>query len=161
MASHVREQNSSAVLRHEAQALGTNQGGAPSKHPRNLTSAPSSGKDPSKTQSSKQSSDLEQRWTSVEVPETRRAADPTPSLGRAEEGTRADGKKPPEGATTPKNNIFFELPELDYSIAQKPERCANPFASPGDRKQEGDARLRNQEDMLERWSFQGRRKHTP
>ncbi|CAM6066209.1 unnamed protein product [Sphagnum tenellum] len=143
MASRVREQNSSADPRHEAQAPDTYQGGAPSKLPRNLTSATSSGKDPSKTRSSNQSSDPEQRWLSAGVPETRKVADPTPSPGRAEEETRADGRKSLEGATTSKSSIFFELPELDCPIAQNPERYANPFASPGDEKQKGEARLRN------------------
>ncbi len=85
----------------------------------------------------------------------------TPLPGRAKEGTRAEGRKPEEGATTPKNRIFFELPEPECPLAQKLERCANPLASPGDGKQEGGARLRNLEDKLEGWSFQGRRKHAP
>jgi hypothetical protein len=58
----------------------------------------------------------------------------TPLPGRAEEGTRAEGRKPEEGATTPKNRILFELPEPECPSAQKLERCANPFASPGDGK---------------------------
>jgi len=161
VAPRVREQSSSTVPRHEAQAPGTYQGGATSKLPRNRSSAPSPGEGPSKTRPSNQSSNPEQRWASAGVQETRRAADPTPLPGRAKEGTQANGRKPPEGATTPKNSIFFELPEPDCPTAQKPKRCANPFASPGDGKQEGDARHRNQEDMLEGWSFQGRRKHAP
>jgi hypothetical protein len=49
VAPRVREQSSSAVPRHEAQAPGTYQGGATSKLPRNRSSAPSPREDPSKT----------------------------------------------------------------------------------------------------------------
>ncbi len=157
MATRARAQNSTAVPRHEAQAPGTYQGGAASKLPRNQTSAP--GKDPSKTRSGSLSSDPEQRSTSAGAPENRSAADLTPSPSRAEEGARADGKKPSEGATTPRNNIFFELPGPDSPKVQKPETSANPFASPADGNQGGDTRYRGQEETLEGWSFQGRRKH--
>jgi len=157
MAARVRAINPTTVLRHEAQAPGTYQGGAASKLPRNQTSAPSSGKDSSKTRSSSQSSDPEQRSTSAGAPENWSATDPTPSPSRAEEGTRADGRNPIEGATTPRNSIFFELPGPDCPKAQKPETSANPFASPVD----GNQGYRCQEETLEGWSFQGRRKHAP
>ncbi|CAN5955668.1 unnamed protein product [Sphagnum jensenii] len=161
MATRVRAQSSTAVPRHEAQAPTTHKGGTASKLPRNQCSVSVSGKDPYNTRSSRPSSDPEQRNTSAEAPENRSAIVPTTSPSRAEEGTRADGKKPPEGATTPRNSIFFDLPGHDDQKAQITEASTNPFASPADRNQEGDARLRNQEDMLEGWSFQGRRKHAP
>jgi len=138
MVTRVRTQNSTAVPRHEAQAPGTHQGGVALKLLRNQTSTPSSGKDPPKTRSANPSSDLEQRSTLAGAPENRSAVDPMPSPSRTGEGTRADGKKPPEGATTPKNNIFFELFGPDGPKAQKPESNTNPFASPSDGNQGGD-----------------------
>jgi hypothetical protein len=161
MATRVKAQNSTAVSRHEAQAPGTYQGGAASKLPRNQTSAPSTWKDLAKTRSGSPSSDPEQRSTSAGVPKNRMAINPTPLPSRAEEGTQADGRKPPEGATTPRNSIFFELPESNCPKAQNLEKTANPFASPMDGNQGGDARYRCQKEMLEGWSFQGRRKHAP
>jgi len=89
------------------------------------------------------------------------AIDPTPSPSRAEVKTRADDRKPPAGATTPRNSIFFKLPGLDCSKAQNAEKIANPFASPVDGNQRGDERHRCQEEMPEGWSFQGRKKHAP
>jgi len=155
MAARVRAQNSTVVPRHEAQAPSTYQGGAALKLPRNQTSAPSSCKNPSKTQSGSPRFDPEHRSTSARAPENRNVVDPTPSSSRAEEGTRVDSKKPLEGATTPRNNIFFELPEPDCPKAQKPETSANPFASLVDGNQGGDTRYRCQEETLEGWSFQG------
>ncbi len=138
----MRAQNSTAVPRHAAQAPNTYQGGAASKLARNQTSAPPSCKDPSKTRSSSPSSDPKQRSTSAGAPENRNVVDPTPSPSRVEEGTRADGKKPPEGATTPRNNIFFELLGPDCSKAQKPETSANPFASLVDGTHDTDVKRR-------------------
>jgi hypothetical protein len=89
------------------------------------------------------------------------AIDPTPSPSRAELETRADDKKPSAGATTPRNNIFFELPRSDCPKAQNTGKTANPFASPVDGKNGWDERYRCQEEMPEGWSFQGRRKHAP
>ncbi len=120
MATHMRTQNSTVVPRHEAQAPGTYQGGEASKLPRNQTSAPTTWKDPSKTRPGSPNFDPEQRSTSAGAPENWIAIDPSPSPSRAKEGTRADGRKPPEAATTPRNNIFFELPGSDCPKAQKP-----------------------------------------
>ncbi|CAK9203140.1 unnamed protein product [Sphagnum troendelagicum] len=140
MATRVRAQNSTAVPRHEAQVLGTYHGGAASKLSRNQASAPSTWKDPAKTRSGSPSSDPEQRSTSAGAPENRMAIDPTPSPSRAELETRADDKKPPAGATTPRNNIFFELPRSDCPKAQNTGKTANPFASPVDGKNGWDER---------------------
>jgi len=62
---------------------------------------------------------------------------------------------------TPRTSIFFELPGPNSSKARKSEMGVNPFASPADGNQGGDFRSRGQEDDLEGWSFQGRKKHAP
>ncbi|CAK9263347.1 unnamed protein product [Sphagnum jensenii] len=118
MATRVRAQNSTAVPRHEAQIPGTHRGGEASKPSRSQASAPPTRKDLAKTRSGSPSSDPEQRSTSAGAPDNRMAIDPTPSPCRAEGETRADDKKPPVGATTPRNSIFFELPGSDCPKAQ-------------------------------------------
>jgi hypothetical protein len=161
MPTRVRAQNSTTVPRHEAQVPGTFRGGAASKLSRNQTSAPSTWKDPAKTRLGSPSSNPEQRSTSAGAPNNWMAIDPTPSPSRAEVETRADDKKSLAGATTPRNSIFFELPESDCPKAQTTGMTANPFASPVDGNQGGEERYRCQEEMPEGWSFQGRRKHAP
>jgi hypothetical protein len=42
-----------------------------------------------------------------------------------------------------------------------PETSVNPFASSADENQGGDTQYKSQEDTLEGWSFQGRKKHAP
>jgi hypothetical protein len=128
-----------APPRHEAQALTTHQGGAISKLPRNQSSAPVSGKDPYNIRSGSPSPDLERRSTLAAAPKSRSAIVPMTSPSRAKEGAQADGKKPPEGATTPRNSIFFDLPRPKDPKAQITEASINLFASPRDRNQEGDA----------------------
>jgi hypothetical protein len=64
-------------------------------------------------------------------------------------------EKPPEEATTPKTNLFFELPGLNCSQAQKMKVGANPFANSEEGSRGGDMRARCQQDTMEGWSFQG------
>ncbi|CAN5964049.1 unnamed protein product [Sphagnum jensenii] len=161
MATRVRAQNSTAAPRHEAQIPNMHRGGEASKHPRNQISVPTTRIDLAKIRPSSLSSDPERRSTSAGDPDNRMAIDPTPSPSRAEGGTRANDKKPPTGATTPRNSIFFELPSSDCPKAQSTGKFANPFASPVDGNQGGDERYRCQEELPEGWSFQGRRKHVP
>jgi hypothetical protein len=157
----LRAQNSRAVPRHDEQVLGKYQGSAASNLLGSQTSAPPPLKDPSKNRSRSQSSVPGQRSSSTGASENRSTAGPTPSPSRAKEGSRAEGRKPPKEATTPRIDIFFKLPGPDSSKAQKSEMGVNPFASPADGNQGGDFRSRGQEDDLEGWSFQGRKKHTP
>ncbi|CAK9210026.1 unnamed protein product [Sphagnum troendelagicum] len=162
MPTRVRAQNSTAVPRHEAQVPGTFRGGAASKLSRNQTSAPSTWKDPAKTRSGSPSSNPEQRSTSAGAPNNRMAIDPTPSPSRAEVETRADDKKSLAGATTPRNSIFFELPESDCSKAQTTGMTANPFASPVDGNQGGEERsaeFREEDGILE-WDRTLERRHS-
>jgi hypothetical protein len=86
---------------------------------------------------------------------------PPPSPSRAKGKIRAEVKNPPEEATTPKNKFYFRLHRLNDYQAQKTEANANPFASSNEGNRGVDLRARTQEDMLEGWSFQGRRKHAP
>ncbi|CAM6071928.1 unnamed protein product [Sphagnum tenellum] len=81
--------------------------------------------------------------------------EPPPSPSRANSEIWAEAGKPPEEATTPKNKLFFELPRLNYSQAQKPEANTNPSANSDEGNQGGDLHARLQEDTLEGWSFQG------
>ncbi|CAK9266642.1 unnamed protein product [Sphagnum jensenii] len=118
MATRVRAQNSTAAPRHEAQIPNMHRGGEASKHPRNQISVPTTRIDLAKIRPSSLSSDPERRSTSAGDPDNRMAIDPTPSPSRAEGGTRANDKKPPTGATTPRNSIFFELPSSDCPKAQ-------------------------------------------
>jgi hypothetical protein len=87
--------------------------------------------------------------------------EPPPPTRRAKGETRADVGKPPKEATTPKNKLIFELPELNCPQTQKLEANANPFANSKEGNQGVNLRARLQEDTLEGWSFQGRRKHAP
>jgi hypothetical protein len=88
-------------------------------------------------------------------------AEPPLSLSRAKRETRAKIGKPLEEATPPKIKLFFGLPGLDCSQAPSLEANANPFANPSEGSRGMDLRARLQEDTLEGWSFQGRRKHAP
>ncbi len=161
MATRVRAQNSSAAPRHEAQIPDMHRGGEALKHPRNQISVPTTRTGPAKIRSSSPSSDPERRSTSIGDPDNRMEINPTSSPRRAEEGTRADDKKPPTGAMTPRNSITFELPGSDCPKAQNTGKSVNPFASPVDGNQGGDEQHRCQEELPEGWSFQGRRKHAP
>ncbi len=160
-ASRVRGQDSSAVPRQDPRVLSTHQGRVESKISRSQTSTPPRTTDPPKNRPGSQSFDPEQRRTSAEARENRNAVDPTPSPIRAEEGTQVEVKKPPEEATTPRTSLFFEPTGRNYPEAQKTEACMNPFASPTNGSHGGDIRARCQEDVLEGWCFQGRKKHPP
>jgi hypothetical protein len=70
-------------------------------------------------------------------------------------------KNPPKEATTPRNKLFFGLPEILDPQAQKTEANTNPFANSNKGSRGADMSIRLQEDELEGWSFQGRRKHAP
>jgi len=87
--------------------------------------------------------------------------EPPPPISRAKGEIWADAGKPPEEATTPKNKLIFELPELNCPQTRKLEANANPFANSEEGSQGVDLCARFQEDTLEGWSFQGRRKNTP
>jgi hypothetical protein len=84
---------------------------------------------------------------------------PSPSWAKGE--TQAEVKNPPEEATTPKNKLYFGLHELNGYQAKKTEANTNPFASSDEGSRGVDLRTMTQEDTLEGWSFQGRRKHAP
>ncbi|CAK9253724.1 unnamed protein product [Sphagnum jensenii] len=160
IASQMRKQSTATNSRHGTHAPGRPRGEDP-RLPRNLISNPPPGKDPSKTRALSPSVDPEQRRASTEDPAARGAPVSEPSPDRAEEGARAEGRKLPEKATSPRNSLFFELHEKDCLEAQRIAGSANPFASSRDGMQEGGARLRIQEELQEGWSFQGRKKHTP
>jgi hypothetical protein len=87
--------------------------------------------------------------------------EPLPSPSWAKGETRAEIEKLPEEATMPKNKLFFGLLGLTGPQAQKTEANTNPFANSEEGSCGVDLRARPQEDTLEGWSFQGRRKHAP
>jgi len=160
-ATRARAQDPVVASHHNPQVVGKYQGRTESKLPRNRTSAPPPPADLSKNRSGSQSSDSGQWTVAVGVQENQSSADPPPLPSRAEVGIRAEAKKPSEEAMTPKSNLFFERPELNCPKAQKTEASTNPFASSEEGSHGGDIRAKCQEDALEGWSFQGRKKHMP
>ncbi len=117
--------------------------------------------DPPKNRPGKPSSGSEQLRTADEARETRSTPVPTPPPRWAEEGARAETKKPPEEATTPRTTLAFKPDGRSCPEGRKAEVSTNPFASPTNACREGDTRARGQKDELEGWSFQGRKKHIP
>jgi hypothetical protein len=88
-------------------------------------------------------------------------SEPPPSPNRAKGETRAETKNPPEEATTPRNKLFFGLPGILDPQTQRTEANTNPFANLNEGSRGANGNIRPQEDELEGWSFQGRRKHAP
>jgi len=80
---------------------------------------------------------------------------------RVKSKIRAEAERLPDGVTTPKIKLSFGLPRLASPQAPALEASANPFASPGEGNQRAVLRIKSQEDTMEGWSFQGRRRHAP
>jgi len=161
IASLMRVQDPTAAFSRNLQVLGKYQGRTESKLPRSRIAAPPPPIDSPKSRSGSQSTDSGQQSATAGAQEKRSTAEPPPSPSRAKEGTRAKVEKPPKEATTPKTNLFFKLPKLNCSQAQKTEAGANSFANSEEGSRGGDMRARCQEDTMEGWSLQGRKKHIP
>jgi hypothetical protein len=127
--SHTRAQDLTVASSRDPQVLGKYQGCTELKLPRSRTSAPPPLIDPPKNHSGSKSTDPGQQSAKVEAQENRSMAEPPPSPSRAKERTRVEAEKPLEEATTPKTNLFFELPGLNGPQAQKTEAGVNPFAN--------------------------------
>jgi hypothetical protein len=160
-ATRTRAQDPTSTKTHNSQALGRYQGHTEVKVLRNRTSAPPLPIDPPRNLSGNQTSVPGQWSATAGGQEDLSMTEPPPPTRRAKGETRADVGKPPKEATTPKNKLIFELPELNCPQTQKLEANANPFANSKEGNQGVNLRARLQEDTLEGWSFQGRRKHAP
>jgi hypothetical protein len=66
-----------------------------------------------------------------------------------------------ESASTPKTQLCFGLPGQASSQAHALEATTNPFASLTEGNKGARATPKHQEEMINEWSFQGRKKHTP
>jgi hypothetical protein len=119
IASLMRVQDPTAAFSRNLQVLGKYQGRTESKLPRSRIAAPPPPINSPKSRSGSQSTDSGQQSATAGAQEKRSTAEPPPSPSRAKEGTRAKVKKPPKEATTPKTNLFFKLPGLNCSQAQK------------------------------------------
>ncbi|CAN5974574.1 unnamed protein product [Sphagnum jensenii] len=160
-ATRVRAQDPTSTKTHDPQALGGYQGHTEAKVPRNCTLAPPPPINLPRNLLGNQVSDPGQWSATARAQEDLSMTEPPPSPSRAKGETRSEARKPPEEATTPKNKLFLELPGLNCPQTRKPEANANPFASSEEGSQGVNLRARPQEDTLEGWSFQGRRKHAP
>jgi len=119
------------------------------KIPWNRTSAPPLPTDPSWNHSGSHASDPNQWSATTGAQEDLSMTEPPPSPSRAKGETRAETKKLPEEATTPKNKPLFGLPGLNSPQAQKMKANANPFANSDEGSRGVDLRARPQEDTLE------------
>ncbi len=57
--------------------------------------------------------------------------------------------------------LHFGIPGLKGTQAQTSEANVNPFASPGEGNKEAERHIRPQVEIMEGWSFQGRKRHAP
>jgi hypothetical protein len=112
-----RAQDPTTTSFRDPQGLDKYQGRTESKLPRSRSAAPPPPIDPPKSRSGSQSIDPGQRNAAAGAQENRSTAEPPPSPNQAKDCTWAVVKKPPEEATTPKSNVFFELPRLNCSQA--------------------------------------------
>jgi len=160
-ATHERAQGPTSTTAPNPQVLGKYQGHMEAKIPWNRTLAPPLPTDPSWNHSGSHAFDPSQWNVTTGAHEDLSMTEPPPSPSRAKGETRAETEKLPEDATTPKNKLFFGLRELNSPSAQKTKASANPFPNLDEGSRGVDLRARPQEDTLEGWSFQGRRKHAP
>ncbi|CAK9881915.1 unnamed protein product [Sphagnum jensenii] len=115
--TRARAQDPTTASPHDPQVLGKYQGRTKSKLPRNWTSTPPPLTDPPRNRFRSQSTDSGQWSVTTGAQENRSTAEPPPLPSRAKGGIRVEVEKPPEEATTPKINLFFELPGLNCSQA--------------------------------------------
>jgi len=88
-------------------------------------------------------------------------AEPPKSSSRSKSKIRAETERIPNGDTTLKIKLSFGIPRVANPQALTLEANANPFTSPNEGNRGAELCNKLLEDVVEGWSFQGRRRHAP
>ncbi len=145
----------------DTQTAGNGKARLEAKAPANLPSASLQSKGQTKKLPVSSTLDLGQKNFMPAEQKDQAMAECSESPNHTKGSMQAEAERHTEDNPKPKAKLSFGLLGMASPQAPAPNANSNPFASPSNGNRVADSRNKPQEEDLEGWTFQGRRRHTP